>query len=195
MIEMNRHGTTILRWLVAASHAQHSCMRLRAERERLVDPCKTTEDRPVDDQGRYFAIVFYWILSIDRHLSVSPTASVHKVLSRCRHSLATIYGAMQQTIRNTQVTAQPCQHWYLVEENREGKLVNAGFYVKVERNKTACLELQQPMLVASAAVVASMATVLRRLSGLSRHRNVHLLDSDLIYYAVASVNCRRHDVS
>jgi hypothetical protein len=110
-------------------------------------------------------------------------------------ALATVHGVMQQTIKHTQVIAQPCQHWYLVEENREGKLVDAGFYAKVERNKTACLELQQPMLVASAAAVASMATVLRRLSGLSRHRNVHLLDSDLIYHAVASVNCRRHDVS
>jgi len=36
--------------------------------------------------GRYFAIMFYWIQSIDRRLSVSPTAFVHKVSSRRRHS-------------------------------------------------------------------------------------------------------------
>ena len=133
-------------------------------------------------------------MSIDRHLSVSPSASVHKVSSRRRHSPRN--GTWSYTANHkTYSTAQPCQHWYLVEENREGKLVDAGFYAKVERNKTAGLELQQPMLVASAAAVASMATVLRRLSGLSRHRNVHLLDNDIIYHAVASVNCRRHDVS
>lgn len=169
-------------------------MRLRAERKRLVDPCKTTEDRSIIRGGTLLLYSIGFCLSTDICRSVRLLLYTRFCLA-AGTALATIHGAMQQTIKYTQVIAQPCQHWYLVEENRGGELVNAGFYAKVERNKTACLELQQPMLVASAAAVASVATVLRRLSGLSRHRNVHLLDSDLIYHAVASVNCRRHDVS
>lgn len=157
----------------------------------MVDPRKTIEGRPVGTLLSH---------SIGFCLSTVVCRSVRLLLyTRFRPAagtaLATIHGANYATNNKKYSIAQPCQHLYLAEENREGQLVNAGFYAIVELNKTACLELQQPMLVASAAAVVSVATVLRRLSGLSRHRNVHLLDSDLIYHAVASVNCRRHDVS
>ena len=138
-------------------------------------------------RGRYLAIIFYWILSIDR---------VCRSVRLFRPATGTALVAVNRVMQQTKILNCPTLPTLVSGRRKQRcKLANAGFYAKVQLNKTACLELQQPMLVDSAVAVVSIATVFRRLSGLSRHRNVHLLDSDLIYHAVASVNHRRHDVS
>ena len=153
-------------------------------------PRKTIEGRPVDDQGH---VPCYRILldSIYRPSFVGqsdcfrpPQAQPsRRYMELCKNSkkyssncpaLPTLVSSRRKQRRKT------CKRWLLC---------------KSRANKTAFLELQQAMLVASAAAVVSVPTVLCRLGRLSRHRNVHLLDSDLIYHTVASVNCRRHDVS
>ena len=173
---MKKHGTIILRWPVAASHAQHSCMRLK-------DPRIT--DRSMI-RGTYLAIAFYWILSavvcrsvrlLSSHRRRSPRDGTWSYVTNSRK-----YSSNRPTLPT------------LVCSRRKQKTCKRRLLCKSRANKTA-LELQQPMLVASAAAVVSVPTVLCRLTGLGRHRNVHLLDSDLIYHTVASVNCRRHDVS